>query len=345
MQQRSERKENMMKTIDMHTHVVPPKFIEKIQQDERYGAKLVTNDAGKTHIAFSTGGKHPYKDVFFDMEARKKEMDKIGVDVHGLSISPRLFYYEFPLDIAKDVCMICNDSIHEMVQKDPDRFFPVGTVPLQDTDAAIEELKRIHEKYGFQSIQIGTEVNGKTIAEKSLWPFYEEVAKRNIKVIIHPFAYGEQKFMESYYLNNFIGNPLYSTLAAAHLIFSGLLEKYQNLMFVLCHGGGFLPYQIGRFDHGFLEREEPKENIQKLPSYYFSKNFCFDTICHDVSRTRALVDLVGEDVVLMGSDFPYDMADHDPYATVQALNIRKAAKEKIAFTNSVELFSLDRFKK
>jgi len=143
-----------MKTIDMHTHVIPPSFIEKMKQDERYGAKLVTSDAGKSHIAFSTGGKHPYSPVFFDMEARKKEMDKIGIDVHGLSISPRLFYYEFELGIAKEVCEICNDGIHEMVQKDPDRFFPVGTVPLQDTEAAIQELRRISEEYGFKSIQI-----------------------------------------------------------------------------------------------------------------------------------------------------------------------------------------------
>ena len=329
-----------MKTIDMHTHVIPPLFFEKIKQDERYGAKLVTNDAGKTHIAFSTGGKHPYADVFFDMEARKKAMDEIGIDVHGLSISPRLFYYEFSLDVAKDVCKMCNDGIYEMVKKDPDRFFPIGTIPLQDTDAAIEELIRINEKYGFKSIQIGTEVNGKTIAEKSLWPFYEEVAKRDIKIIVHPFAYGEQKFMDQYYLNNFVGNPLYTTLAAAHLIFSGLLERYPNLMFILCHGGGFLPYQIGRFDHGFGKREEPKQNIDKLPSYYFKKNFCFDTICHDVARTKVLVDLVGADAVFMGSDYPYDMADHDPYGTVKALDVNDAVKEKLAYTNSKKMFSL-----
>lgn len=123
-------------------------------------------------------------------------------------------------------------------------------------------------------------------------------------ILIHPFAYGKQKFMDKYYLNNFVGNPLYTTLAAAHLIFSGMLDKFPSLRIVLCHGGGFLPYQIGRFDHGFVERKEPKENINKLPSYYYKKNFYFDTVLHSDRALKCLVDLAGSEKVMFDLIIP-----------------------------------------
>ncbi|MBR0597462.1 amidohydrolase family protein [Sinanaerobacter chloroacetimidivorans] len=328
-----------MEIIDIHAHFLPLKFIEKAKKGETFGAHLKTKpDNGEKYMIFDNGDYHPCDAVFFDMEARKKEMDEQHIDLQGISIGPRLLYYDAPLSLAKDVAEVSNDAIYEIVKNDSQRFFGVGTVPLQNTAAAIEELRKIRYEYGFRSIQIGTEINGSSIADPALFPFYEEVQKLGMTIIIHPFFYGPQKFLEDYYLVNFIGNPMYTTIAAAHLIFSGILEKLPELKFVLCHGGGFLPYQIARFDHGYIERSESKKNIDKLPSYYFKKNFYFDTILHDPVRTRALVDLVGADKVLLGTDYPYDMADHDPYGTVRNLNLPEEDYIKIVNGNARKLF-------
>lgn len=329
-----------MKVIDMHTHVVPKGFIDQLGKKD-FGAMVKEDERGK-YISFSTGGRHPYSPCFYDMEARIKDMDEGHIDVQGISISPRLFYYEFPIETAAEVATICNDEIQKITEKYSDHFFPIGTVPLQDTKAAVKELKRISREYGFRSIQIGTEVNGKTIAESELIPFYEAVEEEGMTVLIHPFAYGEQKFMDKYYLNNFVGNPLYTTLAAAHLIFSGILEKFPGLRFVLCHGGGFLPYQIGRFDHGFEERREPKENIDRLPSYYYEKNFYFDTVLHNDKALKFLIDLAGSEKVMLGSDYPYDMADHFPYRTVSNLNLNNNDTAKLMYENTEKIFGLIR---
>lgn len=331
---------NNSKVIDMHTHVVPKEFIDQLSKKD-LGATIKEDENGK-YISFSTGGRHPYAPCFYDMESRIRDMDDGHIDIQGLSVSPRLFYYEFPIETTAEVAALCNDGIQNIVEEHGDKFFPIGTVPLQNTEAAVKELRRISREYGFRSIQIGTEVNGKTIAEPELIPFYEAVAEEDMTILIHPFAYGEQKFMDKYYLNNFVGNPLYTTLAAAHLIFSGILDKFPTLRIVLCHGGGFLPYQIGRFDHGFKERKEPKENISKLPSYYYEKNFYFDTVLHSDKALKCLVELAGSEKVMLGSDYPYDMADHAPYKTVRGLDLKDDDLTNLLYANTEKVFGLSR---
>ena len=327
-----------MKVIDMHTHIVPKGFIDLLGIKD-FSATIKKDDKGD-YISFSTGGRHPYAPCFYDMEERIKDMDEGNIDIQGISISPRLFYYEYPINIAEEVATVCNNEIYKITEDYRDRFFGIGTVPLQDTGAAVRELKRISREFGFRSVQIGTEINGKTIAEPELIPFYEVAEEENITILIHPFAYGEQKFMDKYYLNNLIGNPLYTTLAAAHLIFGGILEKFPGLKFVLCHGGGFLPYQIGRFDHGYIERKEPKTNIDKLPSFYYEKNFYFDTVLHNNKALQCLIDLAGSDRVMLGSDYPYDMADHTPYSTVRSLNLSDKDMTKIVYENTQIVFDI-----
>jgi aminocarboxymuconate-semialdehyde decarboxylase len=325
-----------MKVIDFHAHIVPPIFVEKA--GEAYGVYLMTKPDGSKYITFNNGDYHPYSPVFFDMEARKKELDKQKIDIQGLAIAPRLFYYDEPLPLALKAAQACNEAISEFVKSDPARFFGIGTVPLQDGGAAIVELRRIHDMYNFKSIQIGTDVAGKSIADPGLFPFWAEVEKLDMTVFLHPYFYGAQRFLGDYYLGNFIGNPLDTTIAAAHLIFGGVCEKHPKLRFVLSHGGGFLPYQIGRFDHGYIERAESKKYIDKLPSHYFKQNFYFDYILHDPLRTRALIDLVGIDKVLLGTDYPYDMADHDPLGTAQKLNLNEADYARLVEGNARKLF-------
>jgi aminocarboxymuconate-semialdehyde decarboxylase len=321
----------------MHSHVVPAAFMDEAKGAGRLGAHLKVID-GVTWIEFDTGALHPYEDVFFDMNARKREMDANRIDMQGIAVAPALLYYDFPVETAVKVAKLCNDEINKIVTNDPKRFFAVGTVPLQDAQASIEELRRVHGEYGFHSIQIGSDINGRHIATEDIFPFYAEAEKLDITILIHPFPYGEYKFLDQYYLINYIGNTVSTTIAASYLIFSGILEKYPNLRVVLCHGGGYLPYQIMRLDHGWEERPESRVNIDKKPSYYFAKNFWFDTILHDPVRTRTMIDLVGADRVMLGSDYPYDMEDHNPYQTANSLDLSERDYNKIVEGNTRKVF-------
>jgi aminocarboxymuconate-semialdehyde decarboxylase len=183
-------------------------------------------------------------------------------------------------------------------------------------------------------VQIGSEINGEQIASDRLIPFYMEAEKLGITFILHPFLYGPYRFLGEYYLMNYIGNTVSTTIAAAYLIFSGMLKRFPELKFVLCHAGGYLPYQIGRFDHGWAERPESRVNIEKPPSHYFANNFWFDTILHDAVRTKHLIELVGIDKVLLGSDYAYDMADHDPHKTASSLGLSAPDFEKLVSANA-----------
>lgn len=326
-----------MKIIDMHSHIIPGLFIEEAKGSGKLGAHLAGKD-GKTLIEFDTGVLHPYEDVFFDMEVRKREMDANHIDIQGICVAPALFYYDFPDRLAIDVAKLSNDELYTICQASPDRFFPIGAVPLGNAEASVKELKRIHSAYGFQSIQIGTDINGRHIAGDELHPFYELVQDLDITILMHPFPYGDYKFLDQYYLINYIGNTLSTTIAASHLIFSGILKKFPRLKIVLCHGGGYLPWQIMRLDHGYEERPESRVNIDEKPSAYFARNYYFDTILHDPVRTRLLIDLVGIERVMLGSDYPYDMADHDPCQTALALGLSESDFSKLVEENTRRVF-------
>jgi aminocarboxymuconate-semialdehyde decarboxylase len=224
-----------------------------------------------------------------------------------------------------------------MVNKNRDRFIGMGTVPLQEVELSIKEVKRIKNDLKFNAIQIGTHVNDKKLADPEFVSFFEEVAKNDIFVFLHPFAYGKQLFMEQYYLTNLIGNPFYTTVAAANLIFSGIFDRFPNLKFGLSHAGGFLPYQIGRWEHGFKVRKEPGVNIKKNPLEYVKNNFYFDIIIHYEPALEYLINTFGAEKVLLGSDYPYDMGEHNPVYRVKKLGLNKSDEDKIMFENAENL--------
>lgn len=327
-----------MKTIDIHTHIIPREFRKIIQEDNNFDANFVKNQDKEYILSFNTCGPHPYEELFYNLDTRIKYMDSAKVDMQGISVAPRLFHYNFPIEIAKKVAVNSNDEINSIVNKYKNRFFAIGTVPLQDIETSIDELRRIKNEFGFKAIQIGAEVNGKNISDSEFFPFYQVAEQENIIIIIHPFTYGTQKFMDHYYLSNLAGNPIYTTLAASNLIFSGIFEKLPNLKIVLCHGGGFIPYQMGRLDHGYMVRKESKRNIVKKPSFYLKNNFYFDTVLHNDMALKFLINLFGSKRVMMGSDFPYDMGENNPYENVLKLGLQKEDLENIAGLNASNLF-------
>ena len=205
---------------------------------------------------------------------------------------------------------------------------------------AMKELDRAVNELGLSGVQILTNINGRDLDDPELMPFYEEVEKLDVPVFIHPLGVAGAERMKKYYLANLIGNPLDTTLAAAHIIFGGVLEKFPGLKFCLAHGGGNLPYIRGRLEHGYEVRPECKVAIQQPPSHYLPLMY-FETITHFLPALDYLITSVGADKVMLGTDYPHDMADSQPVVTVQSLDgISDEDKERILGDNAARLFKL-----
>jgi aminocarboxymuconate-semialdehyde decarboxylase len=227
-----------------------------------------------------------------------------------------------------------------MVKSYPDRFAAMATLPLQVPDEALKELARATGTLGLRGVEIGSHVGKRELGDEVFWPIYKALEDLNMPIFIHPHHVAGLDRLLDFYLNNLIGNPLDTTIAAAKLIFSGALEKYPKLKIILAHGGGQFPYIVGRWEHGYKVRPECKEKVRKPPMAFF-KNFYFDTITHNPDALRYLVSIAGSDHVLLGTDYPYDMGDENPVQTVSQLTKIKAGdRQKIMRENAIALYGL-----
>jgi aminocarboxymuconate-semialdehyde decarboxylase len=282
------------------------------------------------------------RDALRNPQKKIRDMDEKGLGMHILSSTPFAFYYEVENGLAVELAQFHNDGLSEMVRKHPGRFAAMATLPMQVPKEAVKELERAVGNLGLRGVEIGSNVNGRELGDEAFWPIYEALEELNVPVFIHPHRVAGLDRLMDYYLNNLIGNPLDTTIAAARLIFSGTIEKFPRLKIILAHGGGQLPFIFGRIEHGYAVRPEPRERIHQPPRV-FLKNFYFDTITHSADALRYLIDFAGSGHVLLGSDYPYDMGDENPVRTVSSLaGIPEEDRSKILHENAVELFGLTR---
>ncbi len=275
---------------------------------------------------------------FGDVEGRLRLMDEAGVDIQVVSVTPGNFCYEAPAKAGAVIAAAQNDAIAKMVEVHPDRFVGCATVPLQDPEAAVGELNRCVQDLGFRGVEIGTNVAGRNLDSPELMPFYAEAERLGTPIIVHPINNAGADRMSRYYLGNIVGNPLETTLAIGSVVFGGVLEKFKRLTFCWSHGGGFWPYQVGRFDHGYEVRPEPKANITKPPSGYASRMY-YDTITHSEAALGYLVSAMGAGNVLYGTDFPWDMGDYDSIPIIKEMRgVNARDKLRILGETSAGLF-------
>jgi aminocarboxymuconate-semialdehyde decarboxylase len=191
---------------------------------------------------------------------------------------------------------------------------------MQAPKLAADELRHAVSKLGLRGAQIGSNVAGKNLDDPELEPVWATAAELDAFILLHPINVAGVDRLSSYYLNNLIGNPLDTTIAAACLVFSGVLERHPSLKICLSHGGGFVPYQAGRFLHGWHVRKEPKNKLPRPPTESLGR-FYFDTIVHSKDVLEFLVGNAGVDRVLLGSDYPFDMGMPDGVLQVRGLPI------------------------
>jgi aminocarboxymuconate-semialdehyde decarboxylase len=260
----------------------------------------------------------------------------------AVSPAPFLMFYYLEGPVGYDACQTQNDAVSEAVARYPDRLVGMGIVPLQDTKLAVKELERLTGELGMPGIMIRSNMNGTYLGDRSLWPFWEAVEALDVLVFVHPDQpiIGADKLGE-YYLGNLVGNPIETTRSIADVVFSGLLEAYPKLKICFAHAGGTVPYIRGRFEHGYHVRTEPKAKIKRPPSEYI-KLLYFDTITHWEPALEFLVNTVGADHVVVGSDYPFDMGPAEPVRFVEGVpGISAEDKKKILSENAIRLLKLD----
>jgi aminocarboxymuconate-semialdehyde decarboxylase len=278
--------------------------------------------------------------VMTSYDQRLADLDAMGIDLQLVMCPPPQCYYTVPVDIAAAAARMINDAIAEYVAGKPDRFIALGTVPMPDGAAAAAELERCMGAHKFKGVQILTNVAGKELSDPAFAPFWAKAEALGAVVLIHPNGFTEAQRLSRFYFNNVIGNPLETTLALHYLIFDGVLERHPGLKIIAVHGGGFLGAYSGRIDHAWGARSDARANLSKPPSSYL-KNIYFDTVVFTPIQLAALVETFGVDHVLMGTDYPYDMADYDPIELLVATeSLEPAAVAAIAGGNAKKLFGL-----
>jgi aminocarboxymuconate-semialdehyde decarboxylase len=234
---------------------------------------------------------------------------------------------------------MANDSLAKAVAESGGKLEGIASLPMQDADASATELRRAVEELGLKGAQIGTSIEGESLDHGRYEPIWQAADELRVPIVLHPYYVGTRTGFEDYYLTNIFVNPMDTALAASRLIFSGILDRYPALTFLLVHGGGFLPYQLGRLDHGWSVRPEPKKHIDRRPSEYIDR-FFFDTITHGDSALRWLIDFIGAERVVLGTDLPFDMADEDPVGRLERVTVPGAERDAVTAASAREFFSL-----
>ena len=243
-------------------------------------------------------------------------MDERRVDVHALSLSPLLHWHDLDLEGALGMARETNDDIAEMVASHPSRFVGLGFLPLQHPAAAIEEMERCMNELDFIGVIVGTNVGGLDWDAPELFPILQAAQDLHALVFVHPARGRADSFLTRYHLRNLIGNPLETTIAVASLIFGGVLDRLPELNLCFAHGGGYGCLGIGRMDHGRQVRPEAQD-MALMPSEYLSGLY-FDSLVHSHRTLSYLVDVVGADHVVLGSDYPADMGEPFPVDFVES---------------------------
>lgn len=296
--------------IDIHAHMLPRCFLSMVESGEVDGVSFECGSDGvPVGVRFGVG-MHPCERSYYDVEQRLCDMDAHGIAMQAVSVAPRLFFYERNAAWNSMFCRACNDEIIGLARS-TGRILPVGGLPMQDVRASVEEINRLATA-GVRMVQIGTTVNGLCLDEPTFLPVFREIAQLGMLLILHPLIVAGDYQTCRHHLSNIVGNPYQTTAAAGNLIAGGVLDEVSEMKILLVHGGGAIPYQIGRMDHAYSVRPRREFACKRKPSEYLKRNFIFDSLLYEWEALHYLIEMVGEKHVFWGTDYPYDMAQTRP---------------------------------
>jgi aminocarboxymuconate-semialdehyde decarboxylase len=324
---------------DVHAHVLLPSLHAEVERRApdgvRAAADLEFRRNGAASVAVSgpmVGSRIP---KLTDVHVRLADMDAQGVDRQWVSASPNHFYPWAPEGLAVWIANEANRLIAAHVAQAPERLTGLGLVPLQHPARILECLDDAVLGRGLAGVEISSFAGDVELSDERLEPFWSRAAELGAVIFLHPFGCSLDERLDRFYLANTVGQPAENAVALSHLIFAGVLDRHPALKIVAAHGGGYLPFAIGRSDHAWRVRPDAHVCAHE-PSSYLRKIW-FDTVVHDPHALRTLVEAAGESQVVLGSDYPFDMGLDDPASFVRGAGLPLELSERILGGNAEAL--------
>jgi aminocarboxymuconate-semialdehyde decarboxylase len=318
--------------------LVAPEVVAFLEREgAQYHTRIVERD-GQRFFVIQETARRPLHARMTQVEARLSDMDAEGVDIQAISCVPFVMYPEVSAELGSTIARINNDALAAACARRPDRFVPLASVPLQDPLAAAHELERAAQS-GLRGVEIPPHVMGQGLDESQFEVFWEAAEALHLVVCIHPFEAAPQGMLARYGLGNLVGNLYDTGLAAALLIYGGVLERHPALRVVLYHGGGALPSLLGRLDMGYRNNPECRAAIPRPPSTYVDQ-LAFDTIAFRQDMLRYLITTYGAERLVVGSDYPLPAGLAHPVAEVKALGLDPETERAVLGGNASRLLRL-----
>lgn len=326
-------------SVDVHAHALLPAVAAAVagQPGHARQQELELRSSGAESAAVNRTQLGRLGPRLTDPALRLDAMDRAGVDLQVVSPMP-LYHYWAEAQLAERLSRITNEGVAALVAAHPGRLTGLGTVPLQHPALAVAELTRAVDGYGLRGVQVGTAAGGRELADEALDAFWARAAELSAVVFIHPWGCSLAERLDRYYLSNTVGNPVETAVALSHVVFSGLLDRHPGLRILAAHGGGYLPTYTGRSDHAWRVRPEARRPVRP-PSDYL-RQMWFDSLVYTPRALRQLVDAVGTDRVVLGSDYPFDMGVEDPVDRLSAVGLDRDAVAAIRGRNALDLLGL-----
>ena len=327
--------------IDIHTHIMPDKMPNWVQKFG-YG-EFIHLEHRNCKACMMKGDKlfRVVENNCFEVDLRLKEMEATSITTQVLSTIPVLFNYWAKSKDALETSRFLNDHIAESVQKHPKYFIGLGTVPLQDIELAIQEMERCVKELKMPGLEIGTNINGKNLSDEMFFPFYAAAEKLGCALFVHPWEMMGEDQMQKYWLPWLVGMPAETSRAICSMIFGGIFEKFPKLRVAFAHGGGSFPFTIGRIEHGFNVRPDLVAINNKINPRSYLNKFWLDSLVHDENSLQYLINLMGENQICLGSDYPFPLGELQPGKLIEDSIIPPNIKEKLFYKNAWDWLGLN----
>lgn len=334
--------------IDIHHHFVPESIIAEGKRHGRaFGVEVSEESDGSIRFSFNGGPKYSLQQGLTDVEPRFRTMGKCKIGFAALDPSTNLIGYELRGEQAESWCRVYNECVQEFVQKYPERFTAMAAVPMQEPARAARVLEHAVADLGCRGAYIPTNIHHRYYESEDFDPFWAKAQELDALVFMHPENPAGTELMAPFGLRLVCGNPADTTLSLGILIYSGVFDRFPDLKLCACHGGGFFPYHVSRFDREFLTgkqatRRADRPNSPRCaapPSVYF-KNLYFDTLVYDRETLDFLRRKVGADHLMLGTDFPYILGDGQGVEKVESLSCGDDEKTAILEGNARKLLKL-----
>jgi aminocarboxymuconate-semialdehyde decarboxylase len=328
--------------VDLHAHVIVPAITRDAAPDEEWRPRVHRDSDGAQVVELDGRPIRSAIQEFVDVDAIVAAQEAAGVDRTVLCPWVPLLWYDVAPGEALTRARIQNEALAALARSRPDRIGAVGTVPLQDPGLAAAELERLMGERTLAGVEVAASVRGDYLGHERFEVFWAAAEQTGALVFIHPTTRGfDVSALGDHYLWNTVGNPMETTVTAAHMVMAGVLERHPGLRVVLAHGGGALLALRGRLRHAHGFQPQARSRLSE-PVDESLRRFYYDTITHDAGLLRALVDYVGAEHVVLGSDYPFDMADPRPVQTVRECGFDPAQEKAILAGNATRLLDGDR---